>query len=109
MSIMRYRSTRLCQSLKYRDVSKTLVIAILCHSCVYLFCRLAGHPDPYAGCPCFARRHVALFPLFGFSINTLSMLGCFLGYAVFRGSDDAIVVVEGVQRISRRDWSEDAQ
>jgi HAE1 family hydrophobic/amphiphilic exporter-1 len=38
----------------------------------------------------------ALFPLFGFSINTLSMFGLVL--AVGLVVDDAIVVVEGVQR-----------
>src|SRR5258707_2861755 len=37
-----------------------------------------------------------LFPLFGFSINTLSMFGLVL--AVGLVVDDAIVVVEGVQR-----------
>src|SRR5438128_4336056 len=38
----------------------------------------------------------ALFPLVGFSINTLSMFGLVL--AVGLVVDDAIVVVEGVQR-----------
>jgi len=50
----------------------------------------------------FARRHVCAVPLFGFSINTLSMLGLVLAIGLV--VDDAIVVSEVCAAISRRDW-----
>jgi len=41
-------------------------------------------------------------PAIGFSINTLSMLGLVLAIGLV--VDDAIVVVEGVQRHIEEDW-----
>ena len=43
-----------------------------------------------------------LFPLFGFSINTLSMFGLVLAIGLV--VDDAIVVVEGCNTTSRNAW-----
>jgi len=81
-----------------RDVVETLVIAILLVILVvYLFLQdwratlihMLAVPVSLVGT-------FALFPLFGFSINTLSMLGLVLAIGLV--VDDAIVVVEGVQR-----------
>src|SRR3954465_327677 len=81
-----------------REIVKTLVIAlILVILVVYLF--LQGWRAaliPLLAVPVSLVGTFVLFPLFGFSINTLSLFGLVL--AVGLVIDDAIVVVEGVQR-----------
>src|SRR6266576_692044 len=81
-----------------RDVVETLVIAILLVIfVVYLFLQdWRATLIPMLAVPVSLVGTFALFPLFGFSINTLSMFGLVL--AVGLVVDDAIVVVEGVQR-----------
>src|SRR6266850_181157 len=81
-----------------RDVVETLVIAILLVILVvYLFLQdWRATLIPMLAVPVSLVGTFALFPLFGFSINTLSMFGLVL--AVGLVVDDAIVVVEGVQR-----------
>src|SRR5258708_346322 len=81
-----------------KEIIQTLLIAIvLVILVVYLFlqaCRATL--IPLLAVPVSLVGTFALFPLFGFSINTLSMFGLVL--AVGLVVDDAIVVVEGVQR-----------
>src|SRR6266700_388208 len=81
-----------------RDVVETLVIAILLVILVvYLFLQdWRATLIPMLAVPVSLVGTFALFPLFGFSINTLSMLGLVLAIGLV--VDDAIVVVEGVQR-----------
>jgi len=81
-----------------RDVVETLVIAILLVIfVVYLFLQdWRATLIPMLAVPVSLVGTFALFPLFGFSINTLSMLGLVLAIGLV--VDDAIVVVEGVQR-----------
>jgi hydrophobe/amphiphile efflux-1 (HAE1) family protein len=81
-----------------RDVVQTLVIAILLVIfVVYLFLQdWRATLIPMLAVPVSLVGTFALFPLFGFSINTLSMLGLVLAIGLV--VDDAIVVVEGVQR-----------
>ena len=81
-----------------RDVVETLVIAILLVIfVVYLFLQdWRATLIPMLAVPVSLVGTFALFPLFGFSINTLSMLGMVLAIGLV--VDDAIVVVEGVQR-----------
>src|SRR5580698_2892437 len=81
-----------------RDVVETLVIAILLVILVvYLFLQdWRATLIPMLAVPVSLVGTFALFPLFGFSINTLSMLGLVLATGLV--VDDAIVVVEGVQR-----------
>src|SRR5712672_2262520 len=80
-----------------RDVVETLVIAILLVILVvYLFLQdWRATLIPMLAVPVSLVGTFALFPLFGFSINTLSMLGLVLAIGLV--VDDAIVVVEGVQ------------
>src|SRR5579862_8154302 len=80
-----------------RDVVETLVIAILLVIfVVYLFLQdWRATLIPMLAVPVSLVGTFALFPLFGFSINTLSMLGLVLAIGLV--VDDAIVVVEGVQ------------
>src|ERR1700716_4195864 len=80
-----------------REVVETLVIAILLVILVvYLFLQdWRATLIPILGVPVLLVGTFALFPLFGFSINTLSMLGLVL--AIGQVVDDAIVVVVGVQ------------
>src|ERR1700716_93926 len=81
-----------------REVVETLVIAILLVVLVvYLFLQdWRATLIPMLAVPVSLVGTFALFPLFGFSINTLTMFGLVL--AVGLVVDDAIVVVEGVQR-----------
>src|SRR5260221_3925174 len=80
-----------------REVVETLVIAILLVILVvYLFLQdWRATLIPMLAVPVSLVGTFVLFPLFGFSINTLSLLGLFL--AIVLVVDDAIVVVEGVQ------------
>ena len=81
-----------------KEIVKTLVIAlILVILVVYLF--LQGWRAtliPLLAVPVSLVGTFVLFPLFGFSINTLSLFGLVLAIGLV--VDDAIVVVEGVQR-----------
>ena len=81
-----------------KEIVKTLVIAlILVILVVYLF--LQGWRAtliPLLAVPVSLVGTFVLFPLFGFSINTLSLFGLVLAIGLV--IDDAIVVVEGVQR-----------
>src|SRR6266481_3570395 len=81
-----------------REIIVTLVIAIvLVILVVYLFLQdWRATLIPMLAVPVSLVGTFVLFPLFGFSINTLSMFGLVL--AVGLVVDDAIVVVEGVQR-----------
>src|SRR6266403_1403858 len=81
-----------------KEIIQTLVIAIvLVILVVYLFLQdWRATLIPLLAVPVSLVGTFALFPLFGFSINTLSMFGLVL--AVGLVVDDAIVVVEGVQR-----------
>src|ERR1700726_3513095 len=81
-----------------KEVIQTLLIAIvLVILVVYLFLQdWRATLIPMLAVPVSLVGTFALFPLFGFSINTLSMFGLVL--AVGLVVDDAIVVVEGVQR-----------
>src|SRR5579862_7218190 len=81
-----------------RDVVETLVIAILLVIfVVYLFLQdWRATLISMLAVPVSLVGKFGLFPLVGFSINTLSMLGLVLAIGLV--VDDAIVVVEGVQR-----------
>src|SRR5712671_6734662 len=81
-----------------KEIVKTLLIALaLVILVVYLF--LQGWRAtliPLLAVPVSLVGTFVFFPLFGFSINTLSMFGLVLAIGLV--VDDAIVVVEGVQR-----------
>jgi hydrophobic/amphiphilic exporter-1 (mainly G- bacteria), HAE1 family len=81
-----------------KEIVKTLVIAlVLVIIVVYLF--LQGWRAtliPLLAVPVSLVGTFVLFPLFGFSINTLSLFGLVLAIGLV--VDDAIVVVEGVER-----------
>jgi HAE1 family hydrophobic/amphiphilic exporter-1 len=81
-----------------KEIIQTLLIAIvLVILVVYLFLQdWRATLIPMLAVPVSLVGTFALFPIFGFSINTLSMFGLVL--AVGLVVDDAIVVVEGVQR-----------
>src|SRR3981189_781365 len=80
-----------------KEIIVTLLIAIaLVILVVYLFLQdWRATLIPMLAVPVSLVGTFALFPLFGFSINTLSMLGLVLAIGLV--VDDAIVVVEGVQ------------
>src|SRR3989475_871952 len=80
-----------------KEIIQTLLIAIaLVILVVYLFLQdWRATLIPLLAVPVSLVGTFALFPLFGFSINTLSMLGLVLAIGLV--VDDAIVVVEGVQ------------
>jgi len=81
-----------------KEIVKTLLIALLLVILVvYLF--LQGWRStliPLLAVPVSLVGTFVLFPLFGFSINTLSLFGLVLAIGLV--VDDAIVVVEGVER-----------
>jgi HAE1 family hydrophobic/amphiphilic exporter-1 len=81
-----------------KEIVKTLVIAlVLVIIVVYLF--LQGWRStliPLLAVPVSLIGTFILFPLFGFSVNTLSLFGLVLAIGLV--VDDAIVVVEGVER-----------
>jgi hydrophobic/amphiphilic exporter-1 (mainly G- bacteria), HAE1 family len=81
-----------------KEIVETLVIALaLVILVVYLF--LQGWRAtliPLLAVPVSLIGTFVLFPVFGFSINTLSLFGLVLAIGLV--VDDAIVVVEGVQR-----------
>lgn len=81
-----------------KEIVKTLVIALaLVILVVYLF--LQGWRAtliPLLAVPVSLIGTFILFPVFGFSINTLSLFGLVLAIGLV--VDDAIVVVEGVER-----------
>jgi hydrophobic/amphiphilic exporter-1 (mainly G- bacteria), HAE1 family len=81
-----------------KEIIVTLLIAIvLVILVVYLFLQdWRATLIPLLAVPVSLVGTFVLFPLFGFSINTLSLFGLVL--AVGLVVDDAIVVVEGVQR-----------
>jgi HAE1 family hydrophobic/amphiphilic exporter-1 len=81
-----------------KEIIETLVIAIvLVIFVVYLFLQdWRSTLIPMLAVPVSLIGTFVLFPVFGFSINTLSMLGLVLAIGLV--VDDAIVVVEGVQR-----------
>src|SRR5246500_4270719 len=81
-----------------KEILLTLVIAIvLVILVVYLFLQdWRATLIPLLAVPVSLVGTFVLFPLFGFSINTLSMFGLVLAIGLV--VDDAIVVVEGVQR-----------
>jgi hydrophobic/amphiphilic exporter-1 (mainly G- bacteria), HAE1 family len=80
-----------------KEIFKTLVIAIaLVIFVVYLFLQdWRATLIPMLAVPVSLIGTFVVFPLFGFSINTLSMFGLVLAIGLV--VDDAIVVVEGVQ------------
>ena len=81
-----------------KEILETLLIAIvLVILVVYLFLQdWRATLIPLLAVPVSLVGTFVLFPLFGFSINTLSMFGLVLAIGLV--VDDAIVVVEGVQR-----------
>jgi hydrophobic/amphiphilic exporter-1 (mainly G- bacteria), HAE1 family len=81
-----------------KEIVKTLVSAlILVIFVVYLFLQSwRSTLIPLLAVPVSLVGTFVLFPLFGFSINTLSLFGLVLAIGLV--VDDAIVVVEGVER-----------
>jgi HAE1 family hydrophobic/amphiphilic exporter-1 len=81
-----------------KEILWTLLIAIvLVILVVYVFLQdWRATLIPLLAVPVSLLGTFVLFPLFGFSINTLSMFGPVLAIGLV--ADDAIVVVEGVQR-----------
>jgi hydrophobic/amphiphilic exporter-1 (mainly G- bacteria), HAE1 family len=81
-----------------KEIVVTLVIALaLVILVVYIFLQgLRATLIPLLAVPVSLIGTFVLFPLFGFSINTLSLFGLVLAIGLV--VDDAIVVVEGVER-----------
>lgn len=81
-----------------KEIVITLVIALaLVILVVYIFLQgLRATLIPLLAVPVSLIGPFVLFPLFGFSINTLSLFGLVLAIGLV--VDDAIVVVEGVER-----------
>jgi hydrophobic/amphiphilic exporter-1 (mainly G- bacteria), HAE1 family len=81
-----------------KEIVETLVIALVL-VIVVVFIFLQGWRStliPLLAVPVSLVGTFVLFPLFGFSINTLSLFGLVLAIGLV--VDDAIVVVEGVER-----------
>jgi HAE1 family hydrophobic/amphiphilic exporter-1 len=81
-----------------KEIVKTLVIALVL-VIIVVFIFLQGWRStliPLLAVPVSLVGTFVLFPLFGFSINTLSLFGLVLAIGLV--VDDAIVVVEGVER-----------
>jgi HAE1 family hydrophobic/amphiphilic exporter-1 len=89
-----------------KEIVETLLIAIaLVILVVYIF--LQGWRAtliPLLAVPVSLVGTFLFFPLFGFTINTLSLFGLVLAIGLV--VDDAIVVVEGVERHIEDGWSE---
>ena len=81
-----------------KEIVKTLLIALaLVILVVYLFLQSwRSTLIPLLAVPVSLVGTFVFFPLFGFSINTLSLFGLVLAIGLV--VDDAIVVVEGVER-----------
>jgi HAE1 family hydrophobic/amphiphilic exporter-1 len=81
-----------------QEIILTLAIAfVLVILVVYLFLQdWRATLIPMLAVPVSLVATFALFPLFGFSVNTLSLFGLVLAIGLV--VDDAIVVVEGIQR-----------
>jgi HAE1 family hydrophobic/amphiphilic exporter-1 len=81
-----------------REIVETLAEAfVLVILVVYLFLQdWRATLIPMFAVPISLIATFAVFPLFGFSINTLSLFGLVLAIGLV--VDDAIVVVEGIQR-----------
>jgi len=81
-----------------KEIVKTLLIAIgLVILVVFIFLQdWRATLIPLLAVPVSLVGTFIIFPVFGFSINTLSMFGLVLAIGLV--VDDAIVVVEGVQR-----------
>ncbi|MGD0264763.1 MAG: multidrug efflux RND transporter permease subunit [Candidatus Methylomirabilota bacterium] len=81
-----------------KEIIETLLIAfVLVILVVYLFLQdWRATLIPMLAVPVSLVGTFVLFPLFGFSVNTLSMFGLVLAIGLV--VDDAIIVVEGVQR-----------
>jgi hydrophobic/amphiphilic exporter-1 (mainly G- bacteria), HAE1 family len=81
-----------------KEIVKTLLIAlVLVVLVVYLFLQSwRSALIPLLAVPVSLVGTFVLFPLFGFSVNTLSLFGLVLAIGLV--VDDAIVVVEGVER-----------
>jgi HAE1 family hydrophobic/amphiphilic exporter-1 len=81
-----------------KEITETLLIAVmLVILVVFLFLQdWRATLIPLLAVPVSLVGTFVFFPLFGFSINTLSMFGLVLAIGLV--VDDAIVVVEGVQR-----------
>src|SRR3974377_721886 len=81
-----------------KEILVTLLIALaLVILVVYIFLQgLRATLIPLLAVPVSLIGTFVLFPLFGFSINTLSLFGLVLAIGLV--VDDAIVVVEGVER-----------
>ena len=86
-----------------KDIFRTLVIAlVLVIAIIYLFIQdWRATIIPLVAIPVSLIGAFALFPLLGFTINIISLLGLVLAIGLV--VDDAIVVVENVERIMEQE------